>query len=137
MFATAGEPTPKDMPIASILPDNSELEATLMAPATAMGWIRQGQHVNVRFDSFSYQRYGTADALVARISTAGISPNELATGTFPKTPVYRITAKLRRQTFLVDGRDIALQPGMQVSAQIVLDRRSLWSLIFDSLTGRK
>jgi membrane fusion protein len=68
-----------------------------------------------------------------------LSQNELP-GLLPiKEPVYRITATLDNQTVDAYGQQVALRPGMLLSADIQLDKRSLleWLLApLYSLKGR-
>jgi membrane fusion protein len=56
-----------------------------------------------------------------------------------REPLYRIKAALDSQTVLAYGRPQPLQAGMQVEADILLDRRRLIEWIFEpllSLAGR-
>jgi membrane fusion protein len=56
-----------------------------------------------------------------------------------REPLYRIKVALDGQTVSAYGRAEALQPGMQVEADILLDRRRLIEWIFEpllSLAGR-
>jgi membrane fusion protein len=54
-------------------------------------------------------------------------------------PLYRITVALERQTATAYGQAIALQPGMQLEADVMIETRSLIEWVFDplfTLTGK-
>jgi membrane fusion protein len=56
-----------------------------------------------------------------------------------KEPVYRVDVKLDRQNVSALGKEIALRPGMLVSADILLERRTLLEWLFEpvlQLRGR-
>ena len=54
-------------------------------------------------------------------------------------PLYRITVALSSQTALAYGEAVALHPGMQVEADILIENRRLIEWMFDplfTLTGK-
>ena len=50
-------------------------------------------------------------------------------------PLYRITVRLDRQDVAAYGATQALAPGMQLDADVVLDRRRLIEWIFEPVLG--
>jgi len=57
----------------------------------------------------------------------------------PKAPIYRITVALTRQTAVAYGKAVPLQPGMQLEADVLIEKRRLIEWVFDplfTLTGR-
>jgi membrane fusion protein len=52
-----------------------------------------------------------------------------------RDPLYRIKARLDSQSIAAYGRFEPLQPGMQIEADILLDRRRLIEWIFEPLLG--
>jgi membrane fusion protein len=134
------------VPILSILPAGTKLEAHLYASSRAIGFLRVGQKVLLRYQAYPYQKFGHYDGVVANISGSSTSPAELPpqltglTSLFGATePVYRITVNLARQDVTAYGKPIALQPGMQLDADIVIERRQLIEWVLDplySFTGK-
>ena len=60
-------------------------------------------------------------------------------GTGAGEPVYQVTVQLARQSVLAYGKHMALQPGMQLEADVILERRYLYQWVLDpiySLTGK-
>jgi len=134
-----GESVSGGAPIITMLPSGSRLQAVLLAPTRAIGFLRPGQEVKLRYDAFPFERYGSADGSVASITHTVLDPADLGASTQITEPVYRVMADLESETFIADGVQIPLQPGMQLTAHIVLERRRfIWLLIdpLSRLTGR-
>ncbi len=121
----------------TLLPEGSPLQAHLFAPSRAVGFIRAGQEVRLRFPAFPYQKFGNHRARVLSISRSAIAPSEL--GMLPpegaREPLYRVKVALDSQTVLAYGRAEPLQAGMQVEADVLLDRRRLVEWVFEPLLG--
>jgi membrane fusion protein len=78
--------------------------------------------------------------VVSSISRTVLAPGEVAIpGLSVKEPVFRVRVTLERADVAAYGRAVPLQPGMLLSADIVIDRRSLLQWILDPLyaVGRR
>ena len=54
-------------------------------------------------------------------------------------PVYRLVVRPAKQTVTVYGRPVTLQPGMQLDADVLIERRRLIEWVLDpvfTLTGK-
>ncbi len=129
------------MALAAIIPRPARLEVHLFSPSRSIGFVRAGQEVLVRYVAYPHQKFGAYGARVVAISRNPMPAAEL--GFVPpdgsREPLYRIKAALDSQTVLAYGRPQPLQAGMQVEADILLDRRRLIEWIFEpllSLAGR-
>lgn len=141
MGANAGT----SVPLLSIVPHDARLEAHLYSPSRAVGFVRPGQRVLLRYQSYPYQRFGHYEGMVASVSRSAVSPGELppqlagltsltgAAGSATAEPIYRITVALARQTVTAYGRPVTLQPGMLLEADVALERRRLYEWILDPL----
>ena len=125
----------------TLLPEGSPLQAHLFAPSRAVGFIRAGQEVRLRYPAFPFQKFGSHRARVVSVSRSAIAPAELgfspADGS--REPLYRVKVALDSQTVAAYGRAEPLQAGMQVEADVLLDRRRLIEWVFEpllSLAGR-
>jgi membrane fusion protein len=128
-------------PLATLIPDDARLEAHLYAPSRSIGFVRVGQQVLLRYLAYPHQKFGSHGARVIAIARNPMAPGDL--GFTPpdgsREPLYRIKVELDAQTIAAYGQREALQPGMQVEADILLDRRRLIEWIFEpllSLAGR-
>jgi membrane fusion protein len=120
--------------VAVVIPEGARLEAELLAPSRAAGFISPGQEVRLMLQAFPYQRFGAVKGEIKAISTTVLGPTELAIpGLEIKEPVFRIRVALTREDIQAYGDAIPLQPGMLLTADIVFDRRSLIQWLFDPL----
>lgn len=120
--------------IAVIVPEDGRLEAELLAPSRAIGFVRQGQEVRISLQAFPYQRFGTVPGRIRMVSTTVIAPSEVVIqGLNIQEPTFRIRVSLAREAMTAYGESYPLQPGMLVSADIVFDRRSLVEWLFDPI----
>ncbi len=120
-------------PLLTILPTGSRLEAELFVPSRASGFVAQGQEVRLLYDAFPYQHFGSFPAQIERITETILMPGEAVAPFDIKEPVYRITASLPVDRIRSRGKDIALQPGMTLNANIVLERRSFLAWLLEPL----
>lgn len=125
----------------TLLPEGSPLQAHLFAPSRAVGFIRAGQEVLLRYPAFPFQKFGSHRARVLSVSRTAIAPAELgfAPADGSREPLYRVKVALEAQTVAAYGRAEPLQAGMQVEADVLLDRRRLIEWVFEpvfSLAGR-
>jgi membrane fusion protein len=124
--------------IAAIVPDESELRARLFVPTRAIGKVRPGQTVSIRYDAFPYQKYGTFKGQIEDVSNSVILPQELERGSPVKLtePAYVLDVAIRRQSVTLDGeRQAALRPDMLLTATIETDRRTILGWIGESVFG--
>lgn len=125
----------------TLLPEGSPLQAHLFAPSRSVGFIRAGQEVLLRYPAFPFQKFGSHRARVLSVSRTAIAPAELgfAPSDGSREPLYRVKVALDAQTVAAYGRAEPLQAGMQVEADVLLDRRRLIEWVFEpvfSLAGR-
>ncbi|MGE8941945.1 HlyD family efflux transporter periplasmic adaptor subunit [Leptospira interrogans] len=137
---TAGQPIAAGGTIAVVVPVGGKLEAELLAPSRAIGFVQPGQDVEVGLQAFPYQRFGTIRGKIRTVSSTVISPSEVGfQGLRVDEPVFRIRVSLVRESMMAYGQTVPLQPGMLASAEIVFDRRSLLQWLFDPIyaVGRR
>jgi membrane fusion protein len=133
-----GESVAGDAPIATVLPKGS-LRAQLLVPTRASGFIRAGNKVVLRYDAFPFQRFGQYGGLVDDVSRTVWSAGERVGAMVAREPVYRVDVKLDRQTVMAGGQEMPLRPGMALSADILLEKRTVFEWVFEpvlELRGR-
>lgn len=143
IHASAGAAVNPGMPLLSIVPRGATLEAHLYAPSRAVGFVRPGQAVLLRYRAYPYQKFGHYRGVIHSVSRTAMDPGELppafATGAAATAePLYRITVGLDRQDVSAYGERVRLQPGMQLDADILLERRRLHEWVLEpvyALTG--
>jgi membrane fusion protein len=130
----AGQPLVPNATLAVITPVTGRLEAELLAPSRAAGFIELGQEVRLQLQAFPHQRFGTVRGTVKTASTTVLGPTEISIpGLTIQEPVFRVHVALSREAIEAYGKSYPLQPGMLLTADIVFDRRSLLQWLFDPL----
>lgn len=134
-----GQTVDASKPLLTIIPEDTVLYAELYLPSRAIGFVDEGQKVLLRYDAFPYQRYGLYEGRISKIASAVINPNEASMPVHSQEPVYKVNVELKDQFIKAYGKNMPLQSGMSVNADIILDERSLgeWLLApLYSLRGR-
>jgi membrane fusion protein len=131
--AWVGKTAEPAIPQLSIVPEGTALLGELLVPARAIGFVTPGQAVRLSYDTFPYQQFGLADGLVETVSHTLLKPDELIGPALVKEPSYRISVALQRQSITAYGREIPLQPDMQLKADILFERRTLIAWLLDPL----
>jgi membrane fusion protein len=127
--------------LATLLPADTTLEAHLYSPSRSIGFVKPGQDVLLRYLAYPHQKFGSHHARVSAISANAMNAADLGFAPLDgsREPLYRIKAQLDAQAIEAYGRREPLQPGMQVEADVLLDRRRLIEWVFEpllSLAGR-
>lgn len=141
LVATAGQALSVSGVLASVVPEQSALEATLYVPSTAVGFIKAGQIVRVSYDAYPYQRFGQYQGHVRSVSQTDVPVQRSGQGGDDKDrrAVFLVKVALNQDTVKAYGKQIRLHPGLTLSADIEIDRRPLYRWMLDPLfafTGR-
>ena len=141
VLAQVGQTVTPSVAMASLLPANARLQAQLFAPSSAVGFVRPNQQVQLRYQAFPYQKFGHQTGSVALVSRSPLQGTELAglplqaAANAASEPLYRITVTLDQQSVAAYGQAQALVPGMQLEADVLLDRRRLIEWLFEPVLG--
>lgn len=128
LFVHAGQAVQAGQPLLALLPASSQLEAHLVVPGAAIGFISPGDAVLLRYAAYPYQKFGQHPGRVLRISR-----NALSAGEGGGEPGYRVVVALQRQSVRTAGREQPLRPGLVVEADILGERRRLWEWLVEPL----
>src|SRR5438105_60671 len=110
-----------------IVPDGSPLQAELLIPTRAAGFVRIGEEVRFLYDAFPYQNFGAYTGRITELSHTVLTKSDTTGPITPEEPVYKAVAMLDRPDVDANGKAVPLQAGMLLKAQIILDRRTLAS----------
>ena len=136
---SVGDSVRQQQYVMTVMPESDALRAILLVPSRAYGFVAEGQDTKIRFDAFPYQRFGLFDGKVIKTSDYIVMPGEIDMPVVIHTPVYKVEVAMASQSISAYGQLVPLQPGMTISADIVLEERSLLSWLFEpiiSLKGR-
>jgi len=131
--ARVGITPPSELPLLSISPSLSELEAHLLVPTRAVGFLKVGQNVRLQVEAFPFQRFGIVEGEIRAITTTVVRPGEALYPITHAEPVYEIRVIIARDYVDAYGERRELRPGMLLRADIPIDSRRLWQQLFDPL----
>lgn len=126
--------------VAVLTAGDSPLEAELYAPSRAAGFVREGQEVRLMYQAFPHQKFGVGEGRVISVSRTVLAPSEVSIpGLQVQEPVFRVRVRLDKGSVAAYGETMPLQPGMLLTADVVIDRRSLLEWLLDPLyaAGRR
>ena len=126
--------------LVTIIPAGSLLKAQLLVPSKAVGFLRVGTRVVIRYQAFPYQKFGLQHGEIESISSSALMPNEvmeIAGKPEAPEPLYRIFVRLNKQSVTAYGREHMLRPGMQLEADLHLEKRTLFEWLFEPMYGMK
>jgi multidrug efflux pump subunit AcrA (membrane-fusion protein) len=127
--ADVGEMVDGGRLLAAIVPAGAKLQAHLYVPGKAVGFIRPGDAVLLRYQAFPYQKFGHYRGAVAGISNTALSGGRMDGA----APEYRITVELDSQTVVAYGRPQPLQAGMLLEADVLQETRRLYEWALEPL----
>ena len=139
LLASAGTSLRPNLPVASIRPEGTQLEAQLLVPGRAIGLIEKGQEAKIQYDAFPYQRFGIFSGYVTSVSETILTPADLPTPIPLQEAFYLVKVQLDSQTVSVKGSDVPLKAGMVLKADITLENRTLIEWVLDpifSISGK-
>jgi hemolysin D len=117
-----------------IVPSDSRLEIEATVENKDIGFVAEGNPVEIKIETFNFTKYGLLRGRVLQLSRDAMMPERAQPGSAdPRQPtaapannqesVYTARISLDRDAMEIDGRPIALGPGMAVIAEIKTGRR--------------
>lgn len=105
-------------PILTIVPNGTPLiiEAALLNKD--VGFVELKQEAAVKFDTYSFQKYGTIKGSVVNISPDSVDDEKLGS-------IYKIKVKLEKSNININGKENNICPGMSVSVEIKTGERRI------------
>lgn len=140
LLAKVGEAVSVGQPLLAIVPDGSSLQAQVLVPSQAIGFVHPGTGVVLHYQAFPYQKFGLQTGKVLTVSHSALSPNEVSLllgGAQPQPastdPYYLVRIALTSQNIHAYDHAEPLKPGMALDADMLLERRRMIEWIFEPL----
>jgi len=133
---SVGQAVQVGQPLFTLLPAGASLQAQLLVPSRAIGFIAPGDTVLLRYQAFPYQKFGHHRGKVVRISRSALSASEVSAlvgSNQAGEPLYRVLVALDSQTITAYGKPEPLRPGMLVDADILGEQRKLYEWVLEPL----
>ena len=99
-----------------IVPDNAQVSAEVTLENKDIGFVAPGQDVAIKLETFPFTRYGTVKATVDKVTQDAVNDEK-------RRAIFPATLKLHQTAIDVDGKQIKLAPGMNVTAEIKTGKR--------------
>jgi hemolysin D len=116
----------------SIVPSQDQLEIEATVLNKDIGFVRTGQQVTVKVESFPYTRYGYLRGIVESISHDAALDEKLGL-------IFPARVRLLDTSLVVDGVHITITPGMSLNAEIKTGYRPVIDYLLSPLkeSGRE
>ena len=116
----------------TLVPLGAELEAEVQIDSMDVGYLKTGDKAHLKFDAFPYQKHGMLDGEIRTISEDAFHRDASATSGSESYYTGRVRLKSTQLKKMPEGG--RLLPGMSVTAEIVVGKRSvisylLWPLL--------
>jgi len=111
----------------TLVPLNTKLEVEVQINSMDVGYIKIGDAVRLKLDAYPFQRHGTLDGLVRSISQDAFKRDMSAKGGLDAYYLARVSFEDGRLRNMVESSQ--LMPGMTLTAEIVVGKRTIMSYI--------
>ncbi len=99
-----------------IVPNDAQVSAEVVIDNKDIGFVKAGQVVAVKLETFPFTRYGTVDAEVKSVTADAVTDEK-------RGAIFPALLALKQTAIDVDGKRIKLSPGMNVTAEIKTGKR--------------
>lgn len=113
----------------TLVPDDADLYVEAMIQSRDVSYLKLGDTVRVKLESYPFQRFGTLDGKLAEISPDSISQEQGENA--PARLVYRVQVQLDAKPAETLTRGIRLKPGLVATAEIKTGDRTIASYVLD------
>lgn len=138
LLVKQGQTVAPGQPLLTMIPAGSPLQARLLVPSSAIGFVHAGTHVALHYQAFPYQKFGVQHGIVQNVSRSALTPSEITQLLGQQPPpqaLYRVQVTLPSQFVRAYGKRGYLKPGMVLDADLLLDERRVIEWIFEPLYG--
>ncbi len=113
-------------PIMVVVPDEEQMEIEALLPNKDIGFVKPGQEVVIKIESFPYTRYGYLTGKVKSVSFDAIEHEQLGL-------VFAVLITLDENYLMIDGQKVNLTGGMNVTAEIKTGKRRVIDYLLSPL----
>ncbi|MCU7806246.1 MAG: HlyD family type I secretion periplasmic adaptor subunit, partial [Candidatus Thiodiazotropha sp. (ex Semelilucina semeliformis)] len=94
-----------------IVPDEEKLEVEALLENKDIGFVEEGQQIEVKIDAFPFTKYGTIDGILTDISNDALMDEV-------KGLVFKTQVSLKQSQMQIGKRQVKLSPGMSVTVEV-------------------
>ena len=113
---TAGGVVTEAQTLMVIVPREAQVTAEVMLENKDIGFVRAGQAAEVKLETFPFTRYGTLPARIVQVTQDAVQDEK-------RGAIFLATVRMDAAHIDVDGKKVALSPGMNLTAEIKTGQR--------------
>jgi hemolysin D len=111
-----------------LVPRDVPLQAEVNVEGKDIGQVAVGQPVRIKFEAFPFQKYGTGTGIVRVVSQDTFTPDPKSESAHRMpAPYYRVLVDITDAKLRLQPERIQMIPGMAVTAEMKVGRRSVIS----------
>lgn len=103
-------------PLMIVVPDSAQVTAEINIANLDIGFVNAGQQAEVKLETFPYTKYGTVSATVDIVTADAVTDEK-------KGSYYPATLTISKREMNIDGKRVAISPGMNITAEIKTGQR--------------
>jgi multidrug efflux pump subunit AcrA (membrane-fusion protein) len=111
--------------------DPGSVSAQLLVDSNTVDRLHPGQEVQLKYEAFPFQTYGVFTGKVQAVSDRPIEAPASQTG--ESVPMYPVRVELAQQQISVAGTPKPLRSGMTLTANVVLERKTLLNWLLEPM----
>ncbi|HEN3568326.1 TPA: HlyD family efflux transporter periplasmic adaptor subunit [Yersinia enterocolitica] len=126
--------------LASVVPTSGQAEVEIFATADAIGELRKGQAVRLRFDAYPYQWFGQYEGIVRSISTTSVEQRlDISEKQAHQPPrrYFQVRIIPKNNSVVMAGKTYPLRPGIGVKTDVFIKKRPLYEWLLLPLKGAR
>ena len=108
---TVGAVVQEAQGLMQVVPEGTPMEVEAWMENKDVGFVRPDMPVEIKVDTFNFQKFGTIKGKVREVSPDAIEDKE-------RGPLYRVMVSMDEEKLHMDNRELQVYPGMTVSAEI-------------------
>ena len=113
-----------------IVPDDEQLEAEAWIQNKDIGFVHEGQAVEIKLEAFPFTKYGTIDGQIINLSNDAVPDERLGL-------VYAANIGLQKSTIKVEDKVVTLSPGMAITVEVKTGKRRVIEYLMSPLLRYK
>jgi hemolysin D len=127
--ASTSASTPSPAPaLFTLVPLGGPLEAEVEIGSDDMGFVRPGDHVEIKFDAYPFIRHGTAKGVVKTISEGSFTQSFTGMQT---APFFKARIQVTETPLVNVPTSFRLVPGMTLASDILVGKRTILSYLVE------
>lgn len=113
-------------PIMVVVPNENQMEVEALLPNKDIGFVKAGQEVVIKIESFPYTRYGYLTGKVKSVSFDAVEHEQLGL-------VFAVLITLDQNYLTIEGQKVYLTGGMNITAEIKTGKRRVIDYLLSPL----